>query len=96
MATRTSSKKAAKPAKRRARADVLTRFSSSNQPKRYGGAAGRKGSKNLQAKLTEADVRQARVRYRKGTLIKTLARAYRVNASTMSLAVRGITFRHVR
>lgn len=94
MATRTRSKA---PARRKAkRADMLTRFSSSRQPKRYGGAAGRKGSKNLQAKLTEAVVRQARAAYKKGALIKSLARKYKVNASTMSLAVRGLTFRHVR
>lgn len=89
-----ASKKPARP--RRKRADILTRFSSSRQPKRYGGAAGLKGSRNLQAKLTEAIVRKARAEYRKGALIKVLARKYRVNASTMSLAVRGLTFRHVR
>lgn len=94
MASRTRTKQAARGSRKRA--DLLTRFSASRQPKRYGGAAGRKGSKNLQAKLTETDVRQARAQYRRGVLIKTLARRYRVNASTMSLAVRGLTFRHVR
>jgi hypothetical protein len=72
------------------------RFSSRLQPKRYGGAAHRKGSANYAAKLTERDVKLARRLYKSGTLIKTLARKFRVNASTMSLAVRGITFRHVR
>lgn len=97
MAARSRNTKSAKPARKtRKRADVLTRFSSTRQPKRYGGAAGRKGSKNLQAKLTEAEVRQARALYKRGALIKTLARKYRVNASTMSLAVRGLTFRHVK
>ncbi len=97
MAARSRSTKPAKSSRgSRKRADVLTRFSSTRQPKRYGGAAGRKGSKNLQAKLTEAEVRQARAQYKKGALIKALARKYRVNASTMSLAVRGLTFRHVK
>ncbi len=97
MASRSRTTKSAKTARRsRKRADVLTRFSSTRQPRRYGGAAGRKGSKNLQAKLTEATVRQARALYKKGALIKALARKYKVNASTMSLAVRGLTFRHVK
>jgi hypothetical protein len=73
-----------------------TRFSSRRQPKHYGGAAHRKGSENYAAKLTENKVRLARRLYRKGTRIKVLAKRFHVNPSTMSLAVRGLTFRHVR
>ena len=49
----------------KARKKVGFRFSSTVQPKRYGGAVNRKGSKNLQAKLTEAKVKQARQLYAK-------------------------------
>jgi len=73
-----------------------TRFSSRRQPKRYGGAAHRKGSQNYAAKLTERDVKLARRLYKAGMPIKQLARRFRVNPSTMSLAVRRLTFRHVR
>lgn len=73
-----------------------TRFSSQRQPKRYRGAAHRKGSDNYAAKLTERDVKLARRLYKAGTPIKTLAKRFRVNPSTMSLAVRRLTFRHVR
>jgi hypothetical protein len=78
------------------RASRSTRWSSRRQPRRYGGAAHRKGSDNFAAKLTEAKVREARRLYKQGVAIKTLASKYRVNPSTMSLAVRRITFRHVR
>lgn len=78
------------------RKKVGFRFSSTVQPKHYGGAANLKGSKNTQAKLTEAKVKIARRLHRQGTKIKVLARRFGVDASTMSLAVRRLTFRHVR
>jgi hypothetical protein len=78
------------------RSSPSTRFSSRRQPKRYRGAAHRKGSDNFAAKLTERDVKLARRLYQSGMLIKTLARRFRVDPSTMSLAVRGLTFRHVK
>ena len=53
------------------------------------------GSAKPTAKLTEDFVRQARVAYRSGTKIRTLAYEYCVNPSTMSLAVRGKTWCHV-
>ena len=77
------------------RKKVGFRFSSTVQPKRYGGAVNLKGSKNTQAKLTEAKVRIARQLHRRGTKITVLARRFGVDASTMSLAVRRLTFRHV-
>ena len=73
-----------------------TRFSSRNQPKRYGGGANRKGSDNYAAKLTESQVKAARQLYKKGKEIKAIAERYGVSPSTMSLAVRRITFRHVK
>lgn len=82
--------------KRKSSKRVGFRFSSTVQPKRYGGAVNRKGSKNLQAKLTEARVKIARQLYRRGAQIKDLARRFGVDPSTMSLAVRRLTFRHVR
>lgn len=73
-----------------------TRFSSRNQPKRYGGGANRKGSDNFAAKLTETQVKTARQMYKKGKEIKLIAERFGVSPSTMSLAVRRITFRHVK
>lgn len=84
-----------RPAKSR-RKKVGFRFSSTVQPKRYGGAVHRKGSKNTQAKLTEAKVKLARQLHKRGTAVKALARRFGVDPSTMSLAVRRLTFRHVR
>ncbi len=81
----------AKPRKK-----VGFRFSSTVQPKRYGGAVHLKGSENTQAKLTEAKVKLARRLHKRGTQIKVLARRFGVDPSTMSLAVRRLTFRHVR
>lgn len=78
------------------RSSRSTRFSSRRQPKRYGGAAHRKGSDNFAAKLTERIVKIARKLYRKGTPIKDLAKRFGVNPSTMSLAVRRLTFKHVK
>lgn len=73
-----------------------TRFSSRYQPKRYGGGAHRKGSANFAAKLTEVQVKLARRLYKDGKEIKAIAERFGVSPSTMSLAVRRITFRHVR
>jgi DNA-binding NarL/FixJ family response regulator len=73
-----------------------TRWSARRQPKRYGGGANRKGSDNYAAKLTESEVRIARRLYKQGKEIKTIAERFGVSPSTMSLAVRRITFRHVR
>jgi DNA-binding MarR family transcriptional regulator len=78
------------------RKDHRTRFSSTRQPKHYGGGAHRKGSKNFAAKLNERQVAAARRLYKKGIQIKEIAARYGVDPSTMSLAVRRITFRHVR
>ena len=75
---------------------MKTRFSSSNQPKRYGGGANRKGSDNFAAKLTEKQVVMARKLYKDGKQIKLIAERFDVAPSTMSLAVRRITFRHVK
>ena len=76
--------------------DHQTRFSSRRQPKRYGGGAHRKGSANFAAKLTEKQVVTARRLHKRGVQIKVLAKRYGVDPSTMSLAVRRLTFRHVR
>ena len=76
--------------------DHKTRWSSRRQPKRYGGGAHRKGSENFAAKLTEKQVVTARRLYKRGVKIKVLAKRYGVDPSTMSLAVRRLTFRHVR
>jgi DNA-binding MarR family transcriptional regulator len=73
-----------------------TRWSSRHQPKRYGGGANRKGSDNYAAKLTEAQVRIARRLYKQGKEIKSIAERFGVSPSTMSLAVRRLTFRHVK
>lgn len=78
------------------RRSVRTRFSATNQPKRYGGGANRKGSDNFAAKLTEKQVIAARKLYKEGKQIKTIAERFKVAPSTMSLAVRRITFRHVK
>jgi len=83
-------------ARAKSRKKVGFRFSSTIQPKRYGGAVYLKGSKNTQAKLTEAKVKIARRLHKQGAQIKTLARRFGVDPSTMSLAVRRLTFRHVR
>ncbi len=73
-----------------------TRFSSRRQPKEYGGAAHRKGSENFAAKLTEKKVSWARREHRRGVAILKLARKLRVHPSTMSRALNGVTFQHVR
>jgi len=95
-ATPSSHGRAKTRASKRSRKKVGFRFSSTVQPKRYGGAVYLKGSRNTQAKLTEARVKLARQLHKKGAQIKTLARRFGVDPSTMSLAVRRLTFRHVR
>ena len=80
----------------RIRADFKTRFSSKRQPKKYGGGAHLKGSANYASKLTESEVRLARKLYKKGKPIKELAERFGVHPSTLSVAVRRLTFRHVR
>jgi DNA-binding NarL/FixJ family response regulator len=81
---------------RKRNGSIKTRFSSSRQPKRYGGGAHRKGSANFAAKLNEKQVVIARRLYKQGKEIKAIAKRFGVSPSTMSLAVRRITFRHVR
>lgn len=78
------------------RRSLRTRFSAKNQPKRYGGGANRKGSDNFAAKLTEKQVVAARKLYKDGKQIKAIAERFKVAPSTMSLAVRRITFKHVK
>jgi DNA-binding MarR family transcriptional regulator len=73
-----------------------TRFSSRRQPARYAGAANRKGSDNFAAKLSEKDVARARQMHKKGTPLNELADRFKVHSSTMSRALRRLTFRHVR
>jgi predicted DNA binding protein len=73
-----------------------TQFSSTRQPRKYGGAAHRKGSDNFASKLTEKDVVRARQAHKKGASVTELADKFGVNKSTMSLALRRKTFRHVR
>ncbi len=84
------------PRKTKTNPSFKTRFSSRHQPKRYGGGAHRKGSENFAAKLTEAQVKTARRLHKQGKEIKAIAERFGVSPSTMSLAVRRITFRHVR
>ena len=73
-----------------------TRFSSRRQPARYAGAANRKGSDNFASKLTEKDVSKARAMHKKRMALHELADKFGVHASTMSRALRKLTFRHVK
>jgi hypothetical protein len=73
-----------------------TRFSARRQPDRYAGAANRKGSDNFASKLTEKDVVKARQMHKRGTPLHELADKFGVHASTMSRALRRLTFKHVR
>lgn len=73
-----------------------TQFSSTRQPRKYGGAAHRKGSDNFASKLTEKSVVKARQAHKKGASVTELADKFGVNKSTMSLALRRKTFRHVK
>ena len=47
------------------------------------------------AKLTEDIVRECRVRYAAGEMIKSLAAEFGVNTSTMNVAIHGKTWKHV-
>jgi DNA invertase Pin-like site-specific DNA recombinase len=73
-----------------------TRFSARRQPARYAGAANRKGSDNFASKLTEKDVSKARQMHKRGMPLHELAEKFGVHASTMSRALRKLTFRHVK
>ena len=81
---------------RRPRRARRGRWTSRIQPARYGGAVLLKGSEIHSSKLTEEIVAKARRLHREGTLLTVLAKRHRVSLSTMSRAVRGLTFRHVR
>jgi hypothetical protein len=83
------------PARRPAK-KARTQFSSTRQPRKYGGAAHRRGSDNFASKLTEKDVVKARAAHKKGASVTDLAAKYKVNKSTMSLALRRKTFKHVK
>ncbi|MEP7345758.1 MAG: hypothetical protein ABI877_10840 [Gemmatimonadaceae bacterium] len=83
------------PARRPAK-KARTQFSSTRQPRKYGGAAHRRGSDNFASKLTEKDVVRARLAHKKGASVTDLAAKYKVNKSTMSLALRRKTFKHVK
>ncbi len=83
--------------RRRARRRThVGRWTSRIQPAKYGGAVLLKGSEIHSSKLTERVVALARRLHRQGTSLTVLAKRYRVNISTMSRAVRRLTFRHVR
>ena len=84
------------PARRRPAKKARTQFSSTRQPRKYGGAAHRRGSDNFASKLTETIVARARVAHKKGASVTDLAAKYKVNKSTMSLALRRKTFKHVK
>ena len=84
---------ARRPAKKK---KARTQFSSTRQPRKYGGAAHRRGSDNFASKLTEKDVAKARQAHKKGASVTDLAAKYKVNKSTMSLALRRKTFKHVK
>ena len=84
------------PARRRPAKKARTQFSSTRQPRKYGGAAHRRGSDNFASKLTETVVARARVAHKKGASVTDLAAKYKVNKSTMSLALRRKTFKHVK
>ena len=65
-------------------------------PESYGGAVNRLGSSNYQSKLREADIARARKAFKSGTSVNDLARKFDVHPSTMSRALRGLTFGHVK
>ena len=83
------------PARRPAK-KARTQFSSTRQPRKYGGAAHRRGSDNFASQLTEKDVVKARAAHKKGASVTDRAAKYKVNKSTMSLALRRKTFKHVK
>ena len=73
-----------------------TRFSSRRQPRTYRGAVNLRGSDNYASKLSEADVARCKAAFARGATVGELATRYDVHASTMSRALRGLTFGHVR
>ena len=64
-------------------------------PESYRGAVNLRGSDNYASKLREADVRRAKEAHDRGAGVRELAAKYGVNPSTMSRALRGLTFQHV-
>ena len=54
------------------------------------------GERHPSAKLTEQDVREARLAYRAGTPIPELAKRYGINQAPMRAACTGITWKHVK
>ena len=92
-ASRGSSRAGAKSASKRsgARSSQAAR-----PPESYGGAVNRLGSSNYQSKLRETDIARARKAFRSGTSVNDLARKFDVHPSTMSRALRGLTFGHVK
>ena len=64
-------------------------------PDSYRGAVNLRGSDNYASKLREADVRKAKDAHDRGAGVRELASKYGVNPSTMSRALRGLTFQHV-
>jgi hypothetical protein len=56
-----------------------------------------RGDQHGQSKLSAEDVKQARLAYAAGVeTIAALARRYRVTHRTMTEALRGLTWKHVR
>lgn len=68
----------------------------SRPPESYGGAVNRLGSSNYQSKLRETDIARARKAFKSGSSVNDLARKFDVHPSTMSRALRGLTFGHVK
>jgi hypothetical protein len=54
-----------------------------------------RGECNLNARLTDETVAEARQAYRDGETLTSLAKRYEIHHTTLSLAVRGITWSHV-
>ena len=78
------------------RRNTGTRWSTRRQPKTYRGAVNLRGSDNYASKLRETDVVRAKQMHARGATVRDLARRFGVHASTMSRALRGLTFGHVR
>jgi hypothetical protein len=83
-------------AKSGARRGAAKSSQASRPPESYGGAVNRLGSSNYQSKLREADIARARKAFKSGTSVNDLARKFDVHPSTMSRALRGLTFGHVK
>ena len=100
--TRGTSRTGAKTASKRSGAKSASKrgaaksSQASRPPESYGGAVNRLGSSNYQSKLREADIARARKAFRSGTSVNDLARKFDVHPSTMSRALRGLTFGHVK